>query len=179
MSRIRNEPQRRSFVVRSTIRPFVGTDRQNSFRSSWLWNRSSEFASIELALEPIVRIRFDRAYFGTDRQNLFRSSWLWNRSSGFQILILPRLGPPPSDRTAVRPGPSLGKIKICKTNERTTNQRTNERTPLCWDSKLSMGRSIVPIPNSTWTGRFLYGAIGQADCALPPGLGPTVPCHWV
>ena len=50
-----------------------------SFRigPSLLWNRSSEFASIELALEPIVRIRFDRAYFGTDRQNSFRSSSYW------------------------------------------------------------------------------------------------------
>ena len=30
--------------------------------------------------------------------------------------------PPVPSRTAVRPGPSLEKIKICKTNERTTNE---------------------------------------------------------
>ena len=35
--------------------------------------------------------------------------------------------PPVPSRTAVRPGPSLGKIKICKTNERTNDERTNER----------------------------------------------------
>ena len=35
--------------------------------------------------------------------------------------------PPVPSRTAVRPGPSLGKIKICKTNERTNGERTNER----------------------------------------------------
>merc|ERR1712093_135898 len=67
-----------SSIVRIRFdRAYFGTDRQNSFRSSWLWNRSSEFVSIKLALEPIVRIRFDRAYFGTDRQNSFRSSSYW------------------------------------------------------------------------------------------------------
>ena len=48
-----------------------------------------------------------------------------------QISILPWLGPPPSDRTAVRPGPSLGKIKICKNNERTKtgDKKAGDGTP--------------------------------------------------
>ena len=86
---------------RSLCHPSLpGTDRQNSFRSRWLWNRSSEFVSIELALEPIVK---------------------------FQILILPRLGPrpcravPPSGRA-----PALAKLKFAKFFERTNKRRTNK-----------------------------------------------------
>merc|ERR1711904_58018 len=42
----------------------------------------SSFRTVfELALEPLVRMRLDRAGFGTARQNASRSSWLWNRSS--------------------------------------------------------------------------------------------------
>ena len=33
--------------------------------------------------------------------------------------------PPVQSRTAVRPGPSLGKIKICQVFERTNDERTN------------------------------------------------------
>merc|ERR1712025_925699 len=55
--------------------------------SSWLWNRSSECVSIELALEPLVRMRLDRAGFGTARQNASRSSWRWNRSSECEFFL--------------------------------------------------------------------------------------------
>ena len=101
--------RRRSFVRRSI-------DWSIDRSIDWLIDRSID-RLIDWSIDRSIDWSIDRAGFGIVRISNFN----------FAKAGATAVGPEPYRRA--EPGPSLGKIKICKTtNERTNERRTNERT---------------------------------------------------